>query len=102
MKITLPFDLLRVLDDTSIAQSYGLKNRSPENHTIIELNSRDAHDLLELLKALEDELHSRCIRFQKHSRSPIGGQRRQGIEERLRTVRRATDLISATFSPLDT
>jgi hypothetical protein len=102
MKITLPFDLLRVLDDTSIAQSYGLKNRSPENHTIIELSSRDVHDLLELLKALEEELHSRCMRFQKHSRSPIGGQRRQGIEERLRAIRRATELIGAKLVPLDT
>ena len=101
MKITLPFDLLRVLDNTSIAQSYGLKNRSPENHTVIELSLRDVHDLLKLLKALEEELHSRCVRFQKHSRSPIGGQRRQGNEERLRAVRRATELIGAKLPPLD-
>lgn len=102
MKIALPFDLLRHLDGTSIADSYGLKNHSPENHTIIELSSRDAHDLLKLLKALEEELRSRCARYQKHSRSPIAGQRRQGIEERLRTVLRATELISAQLSLLDT
>lgn len=102
MKIILPFDLLRHLEGTSIADSYGLKNHPPKNHTTIDLSSRDAHDLLKLLKALEEELHSRCTRYQKHSRSPIAGQRRQGVVERLRTVRCATELISATFSPLDT
>jgi len=90
------------LDGTSIAESYGLKNQLPEKHTVIELGPRDAHDLLKLLKALEEELHSRCLRFRGQSRSPIPAQRRHGIEQRLCAVRRAAELIGSKLPPLDT
>ena len=95
MKILLPFNLLPDLEDTGIASCFGLKNRYPENHTLIELSLRDAHDLLTVLRALEAELHARCQRWQKQaSKSPISVGRRTGIERRLQVVRCAVELMN--------
>lgn len=98
MKILLPFDLLSHLDGTSIASCFGLKNRPPAHHTLIELKAQDMRDLLELLKALEADLHSRCQKWQKQSsKSPVGFHRRAGIEQSRQCVRRAVELIEASL-----
>jgi len=95
MKIVLPFNLLPHLDDTGIAACFGLKNQPSDGHTVIELSSHEAHDLLKLLRALENELHSRQKRLQRTaSRSPLGMQKSPGIENRLSAIRHAGDAIS--------
>lgn len=99
MKIQLPFNLLPHLEGTSIAYCFDLRNRAPENHTVIALTGRDAHYLLELLKALEADLHARCLKWQKlASRSPIGFSRRNEVEQSRQAVRRAAELIEAAIS----
>lgn len=98
-KIQLPFNLLPHLDGTAIATCYGLKNRSSDGHTVIELSSRDTHDLLTLLKALEVELDGRCQKWQKQmSKSPIGFSRRAGVELHRQAVRRAVELIETELA----
>lgn len=95
MKILLPFNLIAHLEGTGIASSFDLKNRSPENHTLVELSARDAHDLLELLKGLETELLIRAQKWQKQaSKSPIVTFRRSAVEQRLQGVRQAVELLS--------
>lgn len=93
MKVSLPFDLLPHLEGTSIASCFGLKNRPPGNHTVVELKVRDVEDLLALLKALEADLDIRCQKWRKHSKSPIPTSRRSGIEQSRQVVRRTVQLI---------
>lgn len=98
MKIQLPFNLLPHLEGTAITSCYGLKNRTSDSHTVIELGARDVHDLLTLLKALETELHDRCQKWQKQaSKSPMGLSRRSGVELNRQAVRRAVELIEAAL-----
>ncbi|HEY8995600.1 MAG TPA: hypothetical protein VIM71_13105 [Lacunisphaera sp.] len=98
MKIQLPFNLLPHLEGTSIASSFGLKNRLPEDHTVIELKARDTHDLLALLHALESDLHSRCLKWQKQaSKSPVAFSRRTGVEQHRQVVRRTVELIESAL-----
>lgn len=98
MKIQLPFDLLPHLEGTSIAAGFGLKNHRPEEHTLVELKLRDAHDLLALLKALEADLHSRCLKWQKlASKSPLGLTKRPHVEQSRQAVHRAVELIETAL-----
>src|SRR6218665_1622957 len=98
MKLSLPFDLLPHLEGTSIAACFGLKNRLPSKHTVVELKVREAQDLLELLKALEADLDIRCKKGRKHaSRSPIPPARRSGIEQSRQVVRQSVELIEAAL-----
>lgn len=95
MKILLPFNLIAHLEGTGIASSFGLKNRPPENHTLVELSTRDAHDLMELLKGLEAELLIRSQKWQQQaSKFPIVAIRRSAVEQRLQGVRQAVELLS--------
>lgn len=101
MKIQLPFNLLPHLEGTSIAACFGLKNHRPEGHTLVELKLRDAHDLLELLKALEADLHARCLKWQKQaSKSPLGITKRPRVELSRQAVHRAVELIESTLQAL--
>jgi hypothetical protein len=94
MKLSLPFDLLPHLEGTSITACFGLKNRPPENHTVVELKAKDLRDLLALLQALAADLDSRCQKWRKHhSRSPIPASRRSGLEQSRQIVRRTVELI---------
>jgi len=98
-KIQLPFNLLPHLEGTSIALCYGLHNRPSDDHTIVELNTREAHDLLTLLKALEHDLHIRCQKWQKQrSKAPVGFVRRERVEQSRQAVRRAVELLAAELS----
>ncbi len=98
MKIQLPFNLLPHLEGTSIAACFGLKNHRPEEHTLIELTPRDAHDLMELLRALEADLHARCLKWQKlASKSPIGFTKRPRVELSRQAVHRTVELIEASL-----
>jgi hypothetical protein len=97
MKLSLPFDLLPHLEGTSIASCFGLKNRPPGNHTVVELKAREAQDLLALLKALEADLEIRCQKWRKHSKSPIPASRRSGIEQSRQIVRRTVELIEGAL-----
>lgn len=99
MKIHLPFNFLPHLEGTAIAASFGLKNRPPEHHTVIELTRRDTQDLLQLLTALETELHGRCLKWQKQaSKAPVVAARRSGVEQDRQMVRRAIELIEDALS----
>jgi hypothetical protein len=94
MKIQLPFDLLPHLESTSIAACFGLKNLRLTGHTAAELKPRDAHDLLALLRALEADLHARCLKWQKlASKSPIGFTKRPRVELSRQAVHRAVEMI---------
>ncbi len=98
MKIQLPFNLLPHLEGTSIAACFGLKNHRPEEHTLVELKLRDAHDLLALLRALEADLHSRCQKWQRlASKSPLGLTKRPRVEQSRQTVRRAVEMIEISL-----
>lgn len=98
MKIQLPFNLLPHLEGTSIAACFGLKNHRPDEHTLVELKPRDAHDLLALLKALEADLHARCLNWQKlASKSPIGLTKRPRVEQSRQTVHRAVEMIETSL-----
>jgi len=98
MKISLPFDLLPHLEGTSIASCFGLKNRPPSKHTVVDLKVREAEDFLELLKALEADLEVRCQKWRKHaSRSPISPARRSGVEQSRQVVRQTVELIEAAL-----
>jgi hypothetical protein len=99
MKIQLPFNLIPHLEDTSIAACFGFRNSPDNKHTIIELSSRDAHDLLALLKGLETDLQIRCDRWRRHSsRSPIPTSRRSGLELNLQAVKQAVECIEVELS----
>lgn len=100
LKLLLPFDLLAQLDGTGIAACFGLKNRHPENHTVVELTTQEARDLLALLKALETELDMRWQTWRKQaSKCPIPVSRQSELEQRLQVVRRAAEMIGAEIRP---
>lgn len=94
MKLQLPFNLLPHLEGTSIADCFGLKNQCPSDHTVVELKLREAHDLLALLRALEADLHARCLKWQRlASKSPLGFTKRPRVELSRQAVRRAVEQI---------
>jgi hypothetical protein len=97
-QVQLPFDLLPHLEGTWIASGFGLKNRMPQKHTIIELSKSDMADLLALLKGLEIELKTRCQQWRRQaSKSPIPIHRRVGVEESLDRIGLAVRHIEADF-----
>ncbi|MDQ5980805.1 MAG: hypothetical protein QG602_3783 [Verrucomicrobiota bacterium] len=94
MKIQLPFDLLPHLEGTSIATCFGLKNQRPTDHTVVDLKTREVHDLLVLLRALEADLHARCQKWQRlASKSPLGFTKRPRVELNRQAVHRAAQQI---------
>lgn len=97
--VRLPFDLLTHLEGTGIAAGFDLRSCSVKRHTVVELGRSDAEDLLVLLKALADELRSRCEHWRKHaSRSPIPIKRRTATEQKLQAIDSAVCLIKAALA----
>jgi len=82
MKVSLPFNLLPVFDGTGIADCFRLKNRQPENQTLVELDPTEVEYFLAVVGGLEQEFrlrHSRSLA--RGSLAPVSARRRSMFQE---------------------
>jgi hypothetical protein len=83
VKVSLPFNLLPVFEGTGIADCFRLKNRQPENHTLVELAPQEVEYFLAVLGGLEQEMRYRYSRsMARGSHAPVSSKRRSMFQER--------------------
>lgn len=92
MKISLPFNIIPVLEGTGIADCFKLKAR--EGKTLVDLGTGEEEEFLAVLKELEAELKYRVShKTAQFSRSPLPAARRNALKEHAALLGEARVLI---------
>ena len=92
MKLSLPFNIIPVLEGTGIADSFKLKTK--DGKTLVDLGPGEDEYFLAVLKELEAELKYRLShRTAQFSRSPLPTSRRNALKVHAELLSEARVLI---------
>jgi hypothetical protein len=101
VKVSLPFNLLPVFEGTSIADCFRLKNKQPENQTLLELDPKEVEYFLAVVGGLEQEFrlrHSRSLA--RGSCAPVSARGRTLFQESADLLVRTRTMVErATKKP---